>query len=313
MDKDVFQRDGFLVFDPELPEATLDGAVADAERRFPRPDRWSWLPFRATVSPPGSERSSSERFQDAWSTSENVRNIALSPATLALLGDLYGREPRPFQTLNFRIGSQQRPHSDAVHSNTQPRGLMCAVWVALEDIDMDNGPLALYPGSQRLPEIMPRDVGIRVETGQEAVSGEDYGNLYEPYMERLIERRGLEPAYATIRRGQALVWATNTLHRGTPIRDASRTRHSQVTHYFFEGSRLWSPLLSNEEHTAWREAPTIKRRRRLRRRTRPASQARRVAAPQPATPGVSLLHGPSSRLPARQQPSGGRAGTPALS
>ena len=29
---------------------------------------------------------------------------------------------------------------------------MCGVWVALEDITEDNGPLHYYPGSHRLPD-----------------------------------------------------------------------------------------------------------------------------------------------------------------
>ena len=32
-----------------------------------------------------------------------------------------------------------------------PEGFMCGVWVALEDMDMDNGPLVYYPGSHQLP------------------------------------------------------------------------------------------------------------------------------------------------------------------
>ena len=135
---------------------------------------------------------------------------------------------------------------------------MCGVWVALEDVDMDCGPLVYYPGSHKLPEVMPIDVGIKVEAGQQAVSPGDYENRYEPYIEELIEREGLEPRYATLRKGQALVWATNLLHGGSAVRVPGRTRRSQVTHYFFEGSRLWTPLLSHENHVAWREAPQIR-------------------------------------------------------
>ena len=32
-----------------------------------------------------------------------------------------------------------------------PEGFMCGVWVALEDMDMENGPLVYYPGSHKLP------------------------------------------------------------------------------------------------------------------------------------------------------------------
>ena len=54
-----------------------------------------------------------------------------------MLFSLYGREPFPFQTLNFPYGSRQHYHSDAVHFNSLPKGFMCGVWVALEDIHED--------------------------------------------------------------------------------------------------------------------------------------------------------------------------------
>lgn len=243
-DRAAFERDGYLVFDPQIPEKTIDGAVTDAEHHF-----------RRSIFKP---RPVQDRYTDEWSKSKNVRKIALAPVPLALLRDIYGREPRPFQTLNFRVGTQQSAHSDAVHFNTEPPGFMCAVWVALEDIDMDNGPLIYYPGSHKLPELRPSDVGIKIEAGQQEVSGEDYHDAYEPFVQKQIEREGMQPEYGTLRKGQALLWATNLLHGGTAVRDPSRTRHSQVTHYFFEGARLWTPLLTGEGQVSYREAPAIR-------------------------------------------------------
>jgi ectoine hydroxylase-related dioxygenase (phytanoyl-CoA dioxygenase family) len=254
--KAAFERDGYLVFDPRIPVETIDGAVAEANRGFEQPARRLRLPFGGKRDEDEAP-AAGERFHDAWAKSKNVRDIALAPTVLDLLRQLYGREPKPFQTLNFRFGSQQQPHSDAFHFNTQPRGYMCGVWVALEDVDMDSGPLVYYPGSHQLPELSPRDVGIRVEAGKGPATDLDYHVAYEPYVRSLIEREGFEPRYGTIRKGQAILWATNLVHGGTEVRDPNRTRHSQVTHYFFEGTRLWTPLSSTEEHTAWREAPQI--------------------------------------------------------
>jgi Phytanoyl-CoA dioxygenase (PhyH) len=246
--QEAFEREGFLIFDLKLPAKTLKRAVADVERG---PQRRR---LRFGRRRPASD---SGRATDAWTTSESVKEIALAPAVLELLRTLYRREPHPFQTLNFRVGTQQRPHADAMHFNTEPRGFMCGVWVALEDVDMDCGPLVYYPGSHKLPEVMPSDVGIQVEAGQQEVSYDDYEARYAPYIEDLIEREGLEPRYATVRKGEGVVWAANLLHGGSPVRVPGRTRRSQVTHYFFEGSRLWTPLLSSESHVAWREAPQI--------------------------------------------------------
>ena len=105
-----------------------------------------------------------------------MRALATAPKVLALLDELYGREPLPFQTLNFRRGTQQAPHSDALHFSTIPAGFMCGVWVALEDMDMDNGPLVYYPGSHLLPEV--HDAGARAggqQGGVQALRGERGG------------------------------------------------------------------------------------------------------------------------------------------
>ena len=75
------------------------------------------------------------RIQDAWLGSRNVRAIARAPRVLSILRGLYDRKPRPFQTLNFRVGTEQAPHSDTLHFNSKPSGYMCGVWVALEDIE----------------------------------------------------------------------------------------------------------------------------------------------------------------------------------
>ena len=63
--------------------------------------------------------------------------------------------------------------------------------------------------------------------------------------ERVVRFIELERRVLRIRKGQALVWAANLLHGGTPIQDPSRSRHSQVNHYFFEGCLYYQPQRSD--------------------------------------------------------------------
>ena len=133
-------------------------------------------------------------------------------------------------------------HSDAVHFNSEPAGYMCGVWVALEDIDLDNGPVEYYPGSHKLPEITIEDVDRAgyvthsyIERFRAAV--QDIRHVHRPGRQYSAERllivrnlhrgndpaTGIEPQYATLRKGQA-VWAANLLHGGSPQRDKRRTR-----------------------------------------------------------------------------------------
>jgi ectoine hydroxylase-related dioxygenase (phytanoyl-CoA dioxygenase family) len=232
--REAFERDGYLVADGLGAEETLDAIVAELRDLFGQdPHVEDGVRYHAN------------RIQDAWRINEHVKEVALSPATHRLLEDLYGRRPLPFQTLNFRRGTQQAPHSDAIHFSTMPEGFMCGVWVALEDMDMDNGPLVYYPGSHKLPYVKPADFGVEAKW-------ENYPT-YEHYVADVIEREGLEPVYGTIRKGQAIIWAANLLHGGAHQNDRSRTRLSQVTHYFFEGCRYYTPMASEEDNIRWRD------------------------------------------------------------
>jgi ectoine hydroxylase-related dioxygenase (phytanoyl-CoA dioxygenase family) len=234
--REKFDRDGYFILDDiGLPSEVLDSVVPQLADEYSDGERviHDGVVYDQT------------RIQDAWHFNENVRAIARSPKIVSLLEDLYGREPLPFQTLNFYVGTQQAAHSDALHFNSMPAGFMCGVWLALEDMDMDNGPLVYYPGSHKLPEVRMPDFG--------AEPREDEYPKYERYIVELIEREGLQPEYATIKKGQALVWASNLLHGGAPRRDPSRTRHSQVTHYYFKDCKYYTPMLSTDRETFWRD------------------------------------------------------------
>ena len=224
-ERELFERDGYLVFDAGVSETLLDGIVEDTRDDFVRGVAEGY--------------SDGVRADDLWFRRPRVKELARAPRVLALLSELYGRKPRPFTTLSFRVGTEQAPHSDTIHFNSDPPGFMCGVWVALEDIDADNGPLVYYPGSHRLPEYTMQDAGL-------SPSADDYPK-YEEFIRGVIERSGIEPVYGVMKKGQAIVWASNLLHGGSPRRDRTRSRHSQVTHYFFEGVRTLTPMLSTPE------------------------------------------------------------------
>lgn len=200
--------------------------------------------IRSALAPGGALR-----VQDAWREVEAVRQLALEPVVLEILRCLWGREPFAFQTLNFPVGTQQHLHSDAVHFHSEPAGFMCGVWVALEDIHPDAGPLMYVPGSQRLPYLQARDVGYRQQAGITPTQ-----EIFHEAWLAMVEAKQLRCELFTPRQGQALIWTANLLHGGSAARDPSLTRWSQVTHYFFEGCLHYTPMLSDwpQGPVAWR-------------------------------------------------------------
>jgi hypothetical protein len=182
------------------------------------------------------------RIQDGWLVNKAVRNLATHPKVIEFLNDLYQAEAFPFQTLNFPRGSQQETHSDTFHFNSLPVGFMCGVWVALEDIHPDSGPLKYFPGSQKLPVFSTTDL-----------NGANAGQGYTDFVSATLGKSGHKQETAAIKRGQAFIWAANLFHGGSSVADPSKTRLSQVTHYYFRGCSYFTPLASNGTDVFWRE------------------------------------------------------------
>jgi hypothetical protein len=213
----LYEQDGFLVVPNLLNPTKADELVRDIRPLMTSGDLLA------------------RRMQDGWLKSSTVKDLATHPKILELLSTLYGRRPIPFQTLNFSRGSEQTTHSDAYHFNSIPRGFMCGVWVALEDITSENGPLHYYPGSHRAPERFP---------GDELLDAQNQQISYAAIIAQDIEKFGLKKTQVQLKKGDAFIWSSNLFHGGDPIADTQSTRWSQVTHYYFENCIYYTPALS---------------------------------------------------------------------
>ena len=177
----------------------------------------------------------------------SVRQIAGNAEVQALLSKIYGRQAFPFQTLNFSVGTQQPVHSDDVHFSSYPKGFMCGVWVALEDIHPDAGPLAFYPRSHRLENVDGIGMGEHPLEHPNAQPAEFAGGTQKAVQklwDTSLKDRDIPLQHFLGKKGQALIWVYNLLHGGALRKDIQRTRWSQVTHYYFEGCDYYTPLLS---------------------------------------------------------------------
>ena len=122
---------------------------------------------------------------------------------------------------------------------------MAGVWVALEDINASNGPLQYYPGSHKLREYSMQDFGLE--------SGYENYRHYEACIQDLLEAEALRPEFGTLQQGQALIWHANLLHGGAAQTDLARSRHSQVTHYYFEDCAYYTPMNSRANKPSFRK------------------------------------------------------------
>jgi len=156
------------------------------------------------------------------------------PQLLQVLEFLLGKSILPFQTLNFTLGSEQRPHSDLIHMTTEPRGYMIAVWYALEDCTKWNGPVVYYPGSHKLPFVGTEDYPSGDST---FLVGNNSNARYEDKIAAVIAQNDLKAVPFLAKKGDILIWHSNLIHGGSPIKGVSGhkvTRKSMVCHYFTE-------------------------------------------------------------------------------
>ena len=224
---------GFAVFD--FPDDDLDARIELIVAALtPHYDFEQWRKS-------GWPANDGLRVQDGWRTNADIRAIARNQVVLELLGKLYGRRAFPFQTLNFPVGTQQHYHSDSIHFSSIPERFMCGVWVALEDIHPDAGPLTYYPGSHKWPVLYNELIGKMIGGETDFVAQDPYKRAWQA----MVEASGVQPETFCARKGQALIWAANLLHGGSRQKDPSRTRWSQVTHYYFENCAYYTPAYSD--------------------------------------------------------------------
>lgn len=226
-----FNQRGVLRVDFGFDPGLLDAIVDKVYNHYPEEFR--------------DGRAPTARVQDAWKMVDEARQLAVDNRATAALGQLFGRTALPFQTLNFPIGTSQLAHSDTIHFSTIPNGYMAGVWVALEDIDENNGPLVYYPGSHKLPYYGMHDFDLE--------PGYHNYHIYEQRIQGLIDEHKLEPEYGVVKKGEAIIWHANLLHGGAPQRDMQRSRHSQVTHYYFEGCKYYTPMESTADKFTFRD------------------------------------------------------------
>lgn len=226
---------GYAVLD--FPDPHIDERIDRIKANLG--PRYSGIDF---ADPQSDKTQGERRIQDAWRFDEDVRAIAANQIILDLLSKLYGRKAFPFQTLNFPVGTQQDAHTDAVHFSSLPERFMCGVWLAMEDIGPEAGPLFYLPGSHRWPPLTNSMIGRRGY-------GSTLRSAQAPFAQgwrALREAFGATEEVFLARKGQALIWTANLLHGGSQQTNPLLTRWSQVTHYYFDDCIYYTPAFSDE-------------------------------------------------------------------
>lgn len=217
-----FLRDGFVVLNDKLPEAMVAAANGALDKAV-------------ATSYQGYQNGSSQRLEQMHVSFPAIRDIWLHPPIHRFLSLVFGAESQPCQSLVYVFGSQQDAHQDTVHLTPFPAGMMCGVWIALEDVRPDSGELAVYPGSHRLPRVYMKDAGAAKVRGD----WKEFGEKVVSTWRNLLNGGKFTSKKYHAKKGDILVWHENLMHEGTLRRNTELSRRSVVTHNFAKGAIVY--------------------------------------------------------------------------
>jgi ectoine hydroxylase len=205
---------GYMVLDRYFSVATCDAINEDIDKLMKAGSlRFKW----------------GNKLAFAHKKSAVIRQATEEAGLIKLLNFLLDKEMIPFQTMNFLNGSALRAHSDSVHMTTYPLGYLVAIWVALEDVHPDSGPLFYYPGSHKLPYLLNND--WNTNSSFLSLGKHDYPD-YEDMLEELIKKNNFPREELMAKKGDVFIWHANLVHGGSPIINPALTRKSMVVHYY---------------------------------------------------------------------------------
>lgn len=174
-------------------------------------------------------RYNGKKIMFAFHRSKLIRDLATGDRLCGILNMLMGKKVALFQSINFLKASEQKTHSDSIHMTTFPLGNLIAVWIALEDIGEDQGPLHYYPKSHTLPYLMNSDFD---NEGSSLFLGNKTYLDYEDRIHQLVSKNNLKKQSFHAKKGDLFIWHANLLHGGNPMNNKDLTRKSMVLHYY---------------------------------------------------------------------------------
>lgn len=173
---------------------------------------------------PLAARQAPYKINDLFLESPLVRSIMLDQRLRDILNTLLDGEPLLMNSLNFERGSGQPSHVDTLFISPRKREKLVVVWLALESICSESGPLLVYPGSHKIVPFQARNGGTRIEA--------DEMPQFNHYMEAQLRKHNIKAKEFIAEPGDVLIWHAQLLHGGKTVQDPHKTRKSLVCHYF---------------------------------------------------------------------------------
>lgn len=161
--------------------------------------------------------------------------------------------PIVFGSLNFDRGTQQGVHKDGIFFWPEPHYSMAGVWVALEDINEDSGPLFYIPGSHKWPFYFSEDVisldpelekvrinAVNASPEERALCTSKVGSLWGNVLRAQEKKMNGERVTFNLKAGDVVIWHPLLAHGGSPVNNPKLSRKSVVFHFISKNTKLYT-------------------------------------------------------------------------
>lgn len=114
------------------------------------------------------------------------------------LADCFGGEPEAIQTMHFYEGSEHPLHQDQYYLPD-----CMSAWIAMVDVDKNNGPLIVQPGSHRGRLITKSDVPMTLQPDE--TYEQQQTNRYFPEVKQVFIQNGGKKVQVLVNQGLSLI------------------------------------------------------------------------------------------------------------
>lgn len=144
---------------------------------------------------------------------------------------LLQQNPLLLNLTTYKYSSEVALHQDMWFYHLYPANHLVGVWLACEDVSMDTGPLAVYPGSQRVP--MWPGFGNYPQTNYRTCPPSAYEGVENYLREQVV---GMPRVVLPVKKGDAIFLNGLVVHEAEKVRRRGEyTRFSIVLHYTAPG------------------------------------------------------------------------------
>lgn len=119
-------------------------------------------------------------------------------------------------------------HLDTWFLDTNPRGSLIGIWIALEDITHNSGPFIVYPKSHLLPMMTGMSSLAELKTTRE-------------HLMHVLNKNQILPVKLLLKKGDIVLWSSLLAHGSDLPASDNETRKSVTAHFYPHGMKVNAP------------------------------------------------------------------------